>query len=153
VVRGGARDTDGHTWEYVENVRRSEQPIRSQNSSRVIESSNVLSSVLTTVRSPLGRLADGDAVRDLSSERGILLAKPEIAAQQLEKREKGNCLSVRHRMSFVDGDSPRAAALHELVAKSALARSRLGDYADDLRISRDCPLKCGLQSPETVICG
>src|SRR5438093_7966673 len=47
---------------------------------------------------------------------------------------------------LVDGERARAATLHELVAKAALARSRLGDHADDLRVARDCPLERRLQS-------
>ncbi len=40
-------------------------------------------------------------------------------------------------MPLVDLDLPCAAALHELVAKAALADPWLGDYADDLRVPGD----------------
>src|SRR5262245_29832728 len=46
---------------------------------------------------------------------------------------------------LVDGDLPRAAALGELVAEPTLPGSRLGDDADDLRVSRNCLLERGLK--------
>ncbi len=55
-------------------------------------------------------------------------------------------LPVGDAVRLVDGDLPRAAALGELVAEAALARSRLGDHADDLRVPRDRPLERRLES-------
>jgi hypothetical protein len=53
---------------------------------------------------------------------------------------------MRHAVSLVDLDLPRAAALHELVAKAALPRSRLGDHADDLCVPRNRSLERRLES-------
>src|SRR6516225_5807369 len=48
-------------------------------------------------------------------------------------------------MRLVDRDIPRAASLGELVTEAAFAGSRLGDNADDLRVSGNRSLQRGLQ--------
>jgi hypothetical protein len=54
-----------------------------------------------------------------------VLGDPEVAAPELEDRQQRHGLPVSDAVRFVDGNLPRAAALHELVAKAALAGSRL----------------------------
>src|SRR5262249_49176750 len=48
-------------------------------------------------------------------------------------------------VSFIDLDLPPSAALHKLVAKAALAGSRIGDDADDLCMPRDRLLEGSLE--------
>ena len=101
-------------------------------------------------RQPLGeRIVEqehspGDLVA--GRPRRVVLGDAEVAALELEDRKERYGLSVGDSVPLVDRDLPRTAALHELVAKSALARSRLGDDPDDLRVSRDRSLQRRLQS-------
>ncbi len=51
-----------------------------------------------------------------------------------------------HAVPLIDLDLPRAATFGEFVAEAALAGSRLGDDANDLRVPRDRLPECGLQN-------
>src|SRR5205085_6130265 len=66
-------------------------------------------------------------------------------------REIGNVLAVGERAAEVHGQPARTAALGELVAQTALARSRLGNETYDLRASRLCFGKSFLERPHVLV--
>ena len=104
--------------------------------------SNITASHSPTLSSR--RHAPGDLVaRGL---RWVLFGDPEVATNERKNGEPRHRLPMGYTVSLVDLDLPRSTALHKLVAKAAFAGSRLGDYADDLRVPRYPPLECRLQS-------
>jgi hypothetical protein len=81
----------------------------------------------------------------------VLLGDPEVATNEREYRKPRHRLPIGHTVPLVDLDLSRAAALHELVAKAALPRARLGDHADDLRVPRDRLLERRLESGHLLL--
>ncbi len=67
--------------------------------------------------------------------RGVVLSDTEVAAQQLQSREKRDHAAVRDCVGLANHHPARPATFGELVAESALADAGLGDDANHARIA------------------
>ena len=81
---------------------------------------------------------------------GVLLADPEVSAQQLPGGEQRSGLPMGRAVSLVDLQALRTDVLNKLEAEPALPHAGLAHDADDLAVTARGPLERGLQPSHLI---